>query len=156
MNIYAEALNGRTGHEAGRALLQKLCGQRRIAVTERGKPYFADGGPHFSISHTKSHVFCVLSDYPVGIDAERLDRDIDPRLAQKILSCGELARFEQARDKRLALLRLWVLKEAQAKATGEGLRGYPNKTDFSPDDPRVQILEEHLVAVIEMRNDHAV
>lgn len=151
MIIESEELLGRTGHDAGRALLCRLCGEREIAVTERGKPYFKDGSCHFSVSHTKKRVFCVVSDVPVGIDAEPLDRDIDLRLAQKILSCTELERFEQVTDRRLALLKLWVLKEAQAKATGEGLRGYPNKTDFSPDDPRVQIIEGHLVAVIEMR-----
>lgn len=151
MELHTQALNGRSGHEAGRALLQKLCGDREIAVTERGKPFFTDGSCHFSISHTKKRVFCVLSDVPVGVDAEPLDRDIDLRLAQKILSATERVRYDHAHDKRLALLRLWVLKEAAAKATGEGLRGYPNKTDFSPDDPRVQIIEDHLVAVIEMR-----
>ena len=124
MEIYSEALNGRTGHEAARALLRRLCGDREIAVTRRGKPYFVGGGPHFSISHTKSRAFCVLSDCPVGIDAG---------------------------DQRLALLKLWVLKEAQAKATGEGLRGYPNKTDFRPDDPRLSVMDGHVVAVIEMR-----
>lgn len=156
MIIKAEKLQGRTGHEAGRALLDRLCGHHEIAVTERGKPYFTDGSCHFSISHTKSHVFCAVSEVPVGVDAEPLDRNIDLRLAQKILSPSERERYEQSVDKRLALLKLWVLKEAQAKATGEGLRGYPNKTDFSPDDPRVQILEDHFVAIIEMRNDDAV
>lgn len=151
MELYSEALNGRTGHEAGRALLRRLCGDREVAVTDRGKPYFADGGPYFSISHTKSRVFCALSDVPVGVDAEEVDRDIDLRLAGKILSAGELERFEKAPDKRLTLLKLWVLKEALAKATGEGLRGYPNKTDFLPDDPRLFFADGHVAAVIEMR-----
>ena len=151
MVIKSEALNGRTGHEAGRALLRRLCGDREIAVTDRGKPFFADGDPHFSISHTKSRVFCVLSDVPVGVDAEEVDRDIDLRLADKILSAGERERFKIASDKRLTLLKLWVLKEALAKATGQGLRGYPDKTDFSPDDPRLFFADGHVVAVIEMR-----
>ncbi len=151
MELYSEALNGTTGHEAGRALLGRLCGDREPAVTDRGKPYFADGGPHFSISHTKSRVFCVLSDVPVGIDAEEADRAIDLRLAEKILSPAEKKQFEEADDQRLALLKFWVLKEALAKATGEGLRGYPNHTDFSLDDPRLQLLDGHVVAVIEMR-----
>jgi phosphopantetheinyl transferase len=151
MELYSEALNGRTGHEAGRALLKKLCGEREIALTDRGKPYFPDGGPCFSISHTKSRVFCALSDVPVGVDAEEKDRTIDLRLAQKILSPLEQEHFDCAPDKRLVLLKLWVLKEAHAKATGQGLRGYPNKTEFSPDDPRLSVVDGHVVAVIEMR-----
>ena len=67
---------------------------------------------------------------------------------QTILSPAEKARFEAAPDKRLALLTFWVLKEAAAKYTGEGLRGYPNHTDFSLDDPRVTQTHGCLLAVI--------
>lgn len=120
-----------------------------IAVTERGKPYFADGSCHFSISHTKHHVFCILSDCPVGIDAEETDRNIDLRLAEKILSPQEKKQYDMAEDKRLALLTFWVLKEAAAKCAGEGLRGYPNQTNFSLDDPRAVLIDGCFVAVIE-------
>ena len=163
MKLMGQHLAGRDGHSAGLALLEQLYGGPlpEICRTERGKPYFADGSAHFSISHTKNHVFCVLSDRPVGIDGEEADRDIDLRLAEKILSPGEKRQYDAAADKRLALLTFWVLKEAAAKATGEGLRGYPNKTDFSLEDPRVQRLHGCIVAVIEMNedkkeNDHAV
>ena len=71
------------------------------------------------------------------------------RLAQKILSPGERAQFEAASDPRKALLTFWVLKEAAAKLSGEGLRGYPNKTNFSLDDPRVTEIDGCLVAVME-------
>ena len=154
MKIASCELHGRSGHEAGRQLLAELyretVGQEMPAIltTERGKPYFADSTWHFSISHTKKHAFCALSSNPVGIDAEELDRNINLALAQKILSAGEIARFAEAEDPRRALLTFWVLKEAQAKYTGEGLRGYPNRTDFSLDDPRVTEMDGCLVAVI--------
>ena len=147
-------LHGRSGHEAGRALLERLYkghfpGEMpQILIGERGKPYFAKGNVHFSISHTKHHVFCVLADRPVGIDAEELDRAVNPRLAQKILSPGELAQFNAAADKNKALLTFWVLKEAATKMTGEGLRGYPNQTNFALNDPRVQQIDTCLVAVV--------
>ena len=149
------ALENETGHEAGRQLLCQLYIQKtgtecpEILVADRGKPYFAEGTLHFSISHTKSHVFCVLSERPVGIDAEEMDRAVNLRLAEKILSPTERIRFEQAQDKQSALLKFWVLKEAAVKLTGEGLRGYPNHTDFDPEDPRVKIIDEHYVAVLE-------
>lgn len=143
------------GHAAGRALLRRLYREHTgedmppIAVTERGKPYFPGSPLHFSITHTKRHAFCALSDAPVGIDAEELDRQISPALAEKILSPAEKARYEAAADKRVALLTLWVLKEAAAKCTGDGLRGYPNHTDFSPDDPRVTIQNGCLLAIVQ-------
>ena len=80
MIIAHEELAGRTGHEAGRALLEQLYKTHfpgempKILIAERGKPYFATGNVHFSISHTKDHVFCVLADREVGIDAEEADR----------------------------------------------------------------------------------
>ena len=152
--LEGERLLDLEGHEAGRRLLARMyrekCGENcpEIAVTDRGKPFFTEGNWHFSISHTKKHVFCALSTRPVGLDAEEADRKINLCLAEKILSEPEKIRYEQATDKREALLKLWVLKEAAAKLSGEGLRGYPNHTDFSPDDPRVTVMEGCYVAVL--------
>lgn len=149
------------GHAAGRALLREMTEtytgkpMPSICVSAHGKPYFETGDLHFSISHTKRRVFCALSDSPVGIDAEEADRDISLRLAGKILSASEFSQYEAAPDKRLALLTFWVLKEAQVKYEGTGLRGYPNHTNFSLDDPRVIQTDGCLVAVIKKENDDA-
>ena len=118
-----------------------------IAIGERGKPYFVDSPWHFSISHTKKRVFCVLHDAPVGIDAEEMDREIRLQLAEKILSPGEKAQFDRAEDPRIALLKFWVLKEAAAKLTGQGLKGYPNHTDFSLEDPRIRECNGCILAI---------
>ena len=148
-------LEHESGHEAGRSLLRDMYREAtgmempEIEKGPHGKPYFKDSPWHFSITHTKHHVFCALSDGPIGIDAEELDRNIDVRLAEKILSPGEKAQYDAAEDKRLALLTFWVLKEAAAKCTGEGLRGYPNHTNFSLADPRVTEIDGCLVAVVE-------
>lgn len=155
MKIAGEALNGRSGHEAGRELLARLYREEtgealpEIAIADRGKPYFVNCPWHFSISHTKKHVFCVLSDRPVGLDAEEMDRKVDFRLTERILSETEKRRVDGAEDKRAALLRLWVLKEAAAKLTGEGLRGFPNRTDFDPEDPRIMEMDGCYVVVLE-------
>lgn len=147
-------LAGMSGHEAGRLLLQMLWDAHvggdlpEIAVSARGKPYFTDGDWHFSISHTKRRVFCALSRENIGIDAEELDRNISLSLAEKILSPSEKAQFDAAEDKRTALLKFWVLKEAAAKLSGEGLRGYPNHTNFSLDDPRAFESNGCIVAVL--------
>ena len=151
MEIAYMLLDGQDPHDAALLLLQKLYKKPlpEIRRTQRGKPYFADSPLHFSISHTKKHVFCALSDRPIGIDAEEADRDIRLALAEKILSPGELQQFRQSKDPRQALLRFWVLKEAAAKCSGEGLRGYPNHTDFSLNDPRIREIDGCFVAIIE-------
>lgn len=155
MKIVSCALAGRTGHEAGRALLAALYREETghelppIAVKAGGKPYFPGSDWHFSISHTPRRAFCALSRREIGIDAEELDRNVNLALAEKILSPGERVQFDAAPDKRRALLTFWVLKEAQVKRTGDGLRGYPNGTDFSLNDSRVTEMDGCLVAVIE-------
>ena len=155
MVLGCEIIGPEGGHVAGRALLARLYREYTgrelppIAVTDRGKPYFTDGSAHFSISHTKRRVFCALSECPIGIDAEELDRDIHLGLVEKILSPAEKAQFDTAPDKRLALLTFWVLKEARAKLTGQGLRGYPKDTDFSLSDPRVTVRNDCLLAILE-------
>ena len=154
-------LDGCSGHEAGRQLLSELYRQETgvdcppVLVSPRGKPFFEDSALHFSISHTKKHAFCVLSPVPVGIDGEEMDRKVNLRLADKILSPQEHCRYEAAKDKRRALLRLWVLKEAAAKLSGEGLQGYPDHTDFDPEDDRIFEIDGCYVAVLE-ENEHAV
>ena len=155
MVIRSKEVKNMTGHEAGRRLLtemyRELTGKElpRICVTDRGKPYFPEEKLHFSISHTKHRVFCALSERPVGIDAEEMSRPVNLLLADKILSPAERQRYDRAPDKPAALLRLWVLKEAAAKLSGEGLRGYPNTTDFSPDDPRITEIDGCFLAVLE-------
>ena len=154
MKLAGELLHGRSGPEAGRELLARLYREETgndlpsIAVAPRGKPYFVDDPRHFSISHTQNHAFCVLCHRPVGLDAEEMGREINLALAEKILSEPEKIRYNEAADKRQALLKLWVLKEAAAKLTGEGLRGYPNHTDFDPEDPRVTEMDGCYVAVL--------
>ena len=154
-------LEGCSGHEAGRKLLARLYREETgkelppITVTERGKPYFMDRSLHFSISHTRRHAFCALSEKNIGIDAEELDRTVNLKLAEKILSAGEKAQFDAAPDKHRALLTFWVLKEASVKLSGEGLRGYPDHTNFSLEDPRVTEMAGCLVAVLEEKGEEA-
>ena len=150
-----------SGHAAGRQLLAELylrqtgCSMPEIVVGPLGKPYFPDSDLHFSISHTDRHVFCALSDRPIGIDAEELTRQINPKLAEKLLSPTEKTQYDAAADKQRALLTFWVLMEAQGKCTGEGMQLWPNHTDFSLNDPR--ITEQHgcLLAIIEKETHYA-
>ena len=155
-------LRGLTGHQAGRWLLERLYRAETglplppIRLTERGKPYFEDSPYHFSISHTDRHAFCVLSRVPVGIDAEELDRPVRFSLAERIFSPAEQLRFAAAVNPQEAFLALWVLKEAAAKCSGLGLMGFPNQTDFSPEDPRVRRWAGCLVAIVAQETEEGV
>lgn len=154
MRLAGCRLDGLSGHEAGRQLLQRLYFEETgkslpgISISEWGNPHFADNHLFFSITHTKYHAFCALSQEAIGIDAEELTRPVHLRLAKRILSQDEFLQFQQAENQQKALLTFWVLKEAAAKLSGLGLRGFPNHTHFSLDDPRVQELDGCLVAIL--------
>lgn len=152
---------GQTGHAAGRSLLAQLyreyTGEEKlppIRIGERGKPCFEDNKVFFSVSHTHRYVFCAVASVNIGLDAEELDRQVSPRLAEKILSQTEYVQYQQAEDQNRALLTFWVLKEAAGKCTGEGINGYPNHTAFSLEDPRVTEQNGCLLAVVR-EDDHA-
>ena len=148
MELLWERLDGRDGHAAGRELLARMVSPLpEILVTPRGKPYFSCGAPHFSISHTKNHVFCAVSGQNIGIDAEEIGRPIDLRLAARILSPREQQRLTAAPDPADALLRLWVQKESYAKLTGRGWGDYLKDTDFDP--AHVTVIDGCYVAILE-------
>lgn len=154
MELQWQRLEGRSGHEAGLALLEKMYRERtgsalpRVQYTLRGKPYFEDGKLHFSVSHTKDRVFCCLCHEPVGMDAEPADRPVDLALAKRWLSDREQEVFSQAEDPAATLLRFWVLKESYAKLTGRGWGNYLKNTCFDPYCPQIQIIDGCFVAVL--------
>lgn len=147
-------LEGRSGHEAGWALLRQLYLEETgrdlpaVRLSKTGKPYFPNSPYCFSISHTRRHAACVLGRHPVGIDLEELDRPIRLKIAARILSAPEYSQFARAADQRRAFLTFWVLKEAQLKCRGTGLQGIPNKTAFDLYDPRVWEWDGCLTAMI--------
>lgn len=70
---------------------------------------------HYSISHSKTHVFVALSDRPVGADTET-QRFIRQSFVEKLTTPAELAG--------LSFFDIWVLRESYFKLTGKGnLRG---------------------------------
>lgn len=67
---------------------------------------------HYSISHSKTHVICALSERPVGIDTEPSDRIIPQHTIEK-LTTSEEREF-------LSFLEIWTLRESFFKLTQEG------------------------------------
>lgn len=97
-----------------------------IKTLPGGKPCWEGSRWHFSLCHTRQAVFCAISDGVVGLDAEKI-RPVSPAVISRVLSPEELQQFDGSDE---AFMRLWTLKEAYVKYTGEGLQGYPNKISF--------------------------
>jgi 4'-phosphopantetheinyl transferase len=89
---------------------------------EHGKPSIV-GHPEifFNMSHCREAAICVLSDKPVGVDIESI-RPYNESLARYTMSDEEMALIESAERRDVEFIRLWTLKEAVLKCSGEGIR----------------------------------
>jgi 4'-phosphopantetheinyl transferase len=116
-------------HALKRMLLSSVCGVKPaeipIVVQKGGKPMVSGrGGPCFSLSHCNDLVACAVSPtVPLGVDVERTDAPISPDVLDLCLRSEERAYLGSlAECTRLSgFYRIWTLKEAFCKATGNGL-----------------------------------
>jgi 4'-phosphopantetheinyl transferase len=130
-----------------------------------GRPRLADGQVkkplHFNLSHTSGMVVCaVSSSEKIGIDVERVDREMDyVSLAHQVFADGEITKLISCNsmEKREVFFSLWTLKEAYIKARGRGfslptkafwfeLGDGRQKISFSPelqDDPQKWHFKQH-------------
>lgn len=101
-----------------------------------GKP-FTDGGPHFSLSRSGRWALIAIADEPVGVDVEEPQ---DPGRLDAIRA-DVLAPGETTSGTPGDLLRVWVRKEAQLKASGDGLTR--SMASFSVDPRVVDLVLSH-------------
>lgn len=119
-------------HAMLRILLQTYAHDVADAPLERGihgKPSIS-GAPEFNLSHTRGVVACIFAAeadaaLEVGIDVEIVRRTTDWRRLMPRVMCGDeieslLALPVDAQQPRF--YELWTMKEAWAKARGEGLQ----------------------------------
>lgn len=88
---------------------------------EHGKPALVSYPDiHFSLSHCREVAACVVDRRPVGIDVETI-RPFKERLMQYTMNDSEVERIRQAERPDVEFIRLWTMKEAVLKLTGEGI-----------------------------------
>ena len=92
----------------------------KIERTATGKPFFPNcGSLYFNLSHSGEYAACVLADHEVGVDIQKVQGAAAVRrIAPRILHTAEAA----YREEESMLYRIWTIKEAYVKATGEGIR----------------------------------
>jgi 4'-phosphopantetheinyl transferase len=118
------------GHAALRVLLEahleRSLGGAPFAVHEHGKPYLIGSPVGFSFARSGSKAaVAVIESGEIGVDLEAIALDdSDVEIAQAGYSENErrwIAQTRDREDRRRRFCRLWVIREALAKATGEGL-----------------------------------
>lgn len=97
----------------------------RVIRNDCEKPYFEQGGAHFSISHDGGFAVCALSiESDVGVDLtrlpHRLDADTRRRLAARCFTPDEAKAVSKADDEELFAL-LWARRESVGKLEGGGV-----------------------------------
>ena len=126
-----EDLRSRT-REAVRRVAAELCAVplETVAITtdERGRPLLDVAGRPLGLSITRSgarSVALVRADGPVGVDLERLDRDLDVDVVARYFydsdEQAELAALPTV-ARRQRFFELWTWKEAVLKCAGLGLQ----------------------------------
>ena len=89
---------------------------------EGGKP-FIEGHPdiHFNLSHCREAAICVIAPHPIGVDVESVRR-FKEDLALYTMNDQEMEQITCDVRPDIAFIRLWTMKEALLKMTGEGIR----------------------------------
>lgn len=99
-----------------------ICEKPAFAFNEHGKPSLKEHPDiHFSLSHCKTAVACLISSAECGIDVECI-RTAKPSLVHYCMNEDECERIFASPLPDLTFIHLWTQKEAVYKLLGTGLQ----------------------------------
>ena len=89
-----------------------------IIYDKNGKPRIEDSSCGISISHSFDMVFCGIAGGEIGVDTEKI-REFDERISSRFFTLSEKEFAEKSKEN---FFKVWTVKEAIVKLTGEGLK----------------------------------
>lgn len=90
----------------------------QLVINHNGKPSLAGHkGIHFSLSHCREAVACIVGEHPVGIDVETYSH-YSEEVAARVMSDEEISEINASVCPAEAFTRLWTMKESLFKLTG--------------------------------------
>lgn len=116
--------------------------QPTFLIGEHGKPSLKELPQlHFNLSHCSKAIVCVVSEDPVGIDVENIERKISPALVKHTMNPEE--REIIAQDP-VQFFCLWTQKEAVVKLLGTGLQDHLHEILATKNIPDITLhTQEH-------------
>lgn len=101
--------------------IYKQNGLPDFSVMENGKPYLIEyPGIFFNLSHCNGAVCCIFGNAPVGIDVQEV-RKLSMPSVRKVCSPDEIERINNAYEPAMEFCRIWTVKEALSKLSGDGI-----------------------------------
>lgn len=115
-----------------RYMLQKYFGvcDFSLAVKENGKPYLVNSDLHFNFSHCLKRVICTVSCAEVGCDVQDI-RPLNEKVTKRFFATEECQALSVSNKKDEHFTKLWVLKEAILKHSGDGVSGGLDRYSFA-------------------------
>jgi 4'-phosphopantetheinyl transferase len=92
-----------------------------IYFTPYNKPYLKNEDVYFNISHTENLVICAIARFPIGIDVEFSNPQIDYMDFQSHMTPNEFNKIDNSKNKIYSFYKYWTEKESVIKAHGKGL-----------------------------------
>ena len=113
-------------HNIAYSLLDSLLNEQgiteyKIIKNENGKPYLKDIPVFFSISHTDGFCAVCISDTPVGIDCEKIDKNFEKKILQfanRYFLENEIKLLKKDDYNITTFFKIWTSKEAYIKKYG--------------------------------------
>lgn len=85
------------------------------------KPYLNDYPDiHFNLSHCAMGCVCIIDNSPVGIDIQEV-RKVSFRNLEKLFAPNEVNAITESANPQKEFCRIWSMKEAISKLTGDGI-----------------------------------
>ena len=111
-----------------------------IAFEEKGKPYLPDcEDVYFNVSHSGNYVMIAFSGQPIGVDIQKIV-PYKEALVNRICSFDERSKYSG--DLIRHLNKIWAVKEAYSKLTGEGIGKDLSEVSFEGENDDLTISDK--------------
>lgn len=126
-----------------------------IVIDKFGKPHFKATKSSFNISHSGNYVIMAVSEFNIGIDIQRMEKN-NQLVAERNFHSNECAYINEGEDENIKTQRfyeVWTVKEAYLKNVGIGLRKPLNSFEVSFEEGKPKIMDNPGYEILQMKLD---